>query len=248
MKACTCCFLAWISLARLAAGANPVANSFDSANRLYDEGKYTNAVAAYEQLIHSGKVSPAVYFNLGDALFKSGQIGRAIVAFRQAAQLTPRDPDVEANLRFARNQVQGPTLQFSRWQIWLANLSLNEWAWLTASAFWLLFLLLAVARLRPQWKRALRWYMLCAGAAVLLLGSGLGLALAEHSDDKLAVVVKHEVTVHSGPFAESQNAFTAQDGAELKILDYKDDWLQVTDGAQRIGWLKRDQVVVMPSV
>jgi len=60
--------------------------------------------------------------------------------------------------------------------------------------------------------------------------------------------VEHDVTVHSGPFAESQNAFTARDGAELEILDHKDDWLQVSDGTQRIGWLKREQVVVMPNV
>jgi len=55
-----------------------------------------------------------------------------------------------------------------------------------------------------------------------------------------------EVPIRSGPFDESPSSFTANDGAELRLLDRKDDWLQVTDGARRIGWLKRDAVISTP--
>jgi Flp pilus assembly protein TadD len=72
------------------------------------------AAAAYEQILTNGAVSPALYFNLGNAHFKAGQLGRAIAAYRQAERLTPRDPDVRANLQFARNRVQGPTLGHGR--------------------------------------------------------------------------------------------------------------------------------------
>ena len=77
---------------------------FEAANKLYEEGKFAQAAAAYEQLIQSGRVSAPLYFNLGNAWFKSGQMGRAITAYRRAEQLAPRDPDVRANLQFARNQ------------------------------------------------------------------------------------------------------------------------------------------------
>jgi len=49
------------------------------------------------------------------------------------------------------------------------------------------------------------------------------------------------------PFDESPSAFTARDGAELRVLDHKDDWLQVTDGTRRVGWVKRDAALVSPS-
>ena len=75
---------------------------FDTANKLYEEGKFAEAAAAYESLVQSRQVSAALYFNLGNAWFKSGQIGRAIAAYRQAEQMTPRDPDLRANLQFAR--------------------------------------------------------------------------------------------------------------------------------------------------
>jgi hypothetical protein len=220
-------------------------NDFDAANKLYEQGKFTEAVGAYEKLIQSGTGSAAVYFNLGDACFKAAQVGRALVAYRQAAQLSPRDQDLRANLQFARNQVSGPTLRISRWQNWLGTLSLNEWTWLTVAAFWLLFLLLAAMQWRPQWRRALRSYVMTAGLLLVIFGSGLGVALAEHQD-KLAVVITRDVAVRNGPFEESPSTFTAQDGAEFQILDQKGDWYQVGDGAGRLGWLKRESVAVCP--
>src|SRR5689334_17765004 len=96
--------------------------AFDAANKLYEQGKYAEGAGAYEKILQTGTASPALYFNLGNAFFKSGQIGRAIIAYRQAQRLTPRDPDVRANLQFARNQVQGPTLAASRWERWLGAL------------------------------------------------------------------------------------------------------------------------------
>src|SRR5262249_51400407 len=106
--------------------AEGTAFAFDAANRLYEQGKFTDAAAAYQKLLQTGKTSPAVYFNLGNAYFKSGQMGRAVAAYRQAELITPRDPDVRANLQFARNQIQGPTISMPGWQRWLNKLSLNE--------------------------------------------------------------------------------------------------------------------------
>src|SRR5947208_9354417 len=119
------------------------AGAFDAANRLYDQGKYAEAAAAFEHLLQSGVSSPATCFNLGNAFFKSGQIGRAIAAYRQAERIVPRDPDLRANLRFARNQIQGPSLSPAPWQTWLRKLTLNEWTLFTAGALWLWLLLLA---------------------------------------------------------------------------------------------------------
>src|SRR5450756_8753 len=75
------------------AKATSAESDFDAANKLYEQGKFTEAVGAYEKLIQSGSGSAALYFNLGDACFKAAQVGRALVAYRQAAQLSPRDQD-----------------------------------------------------------------------------------------------------------------------------------------------------------
>ena len=59
------------------AGSEPAAE-FDAANKLYAETKFADAAAAYEKLAQSGVVSPALLFNLGNAYYKSGQVGRCL--------------------------------------------------------------------------------------------------------------------------------------------------------------------------
>lgn len=229
------------------AAATGVLPGFNSANRLYEQGKYAEAASGYEKILESGAASPALYFNMGNACFKAGQLGRAVYAYRKAQALAPHDPDVQANLEFTRNQVQGPTWRASRWEEWLGTLTLNEWAWLASVALWVTFLLMTVRQFKPVKKRTLRNTALATGCATILFGALFGCAFAHHRDVKTAVVVKPKVLVHTGPFAESQDSFTAHDGAELRILDRKDDWLQVSDGTRRIGWLKQSDVLLPDS-
>lgn len=235
-----------LTLSATAVETSGTAAAFDQANALYEQGRFAEAAAAYEKLLQSGAASAAVYFNLGNAWFKSGQLGQAIAAYRKAREMTPRDPDVRANLQFARNQSKGPTAPASRWQRWLGALSVNEWTLLSAGALWLLLLLLTAGQLRPAWKLALRGWVVTIGLATAILCAGLGAALFMRHSLQTAIVVMRDVPVHNGPHEMSANAFTAHDGAELRILDERDDWLRVTDGSRRNGWVRREQVLVAP--
>jgi len=224
--------------------AEEVTAAFDAANKFYAEGKYMEAVGAYEKILETGRASSAIYFNLGNAFFKSGQIGHAIAAYRQAESISPRDPDLRANLQFARNQVQGPTLRPRLWESWLGRLSLNEWTWLASGAIWLTFALLTVRWLWPSVARSLtNWTWLAAVIAVLLTSCAFA-ALVTGSTARTAFIIVTEAAVRTGPFEESPNAFTVRDGAELRVLDRKGDWLQVTDGTRRVGWVKQDALVI----
>src|SRR5882724_4891553 len=73
-----------------------------AANQLYDSGKFAEAAAAYE------KIEPKtayVYYNLGNAWFRQGKLGLAILNYERARRLTPRDPDILANLKFAEQRL-----------------------------------------------------------------------------------------------------------------------------------------------
>jgi len=226
--------------------ADGTAAEFDAANKLYEQGKFADSAAAYQKLLQSGRTSPALYFNLGNAYFKSGQIGRAITAYRQAELITPRDPDIRANLQFARNQIQGPTFSTPGWQRWLKKLSLNEWTWLGAACLWPWFALLILVQWRPPLTASLRKVIITFGIITVLVNACLVLTLQVDRFTKGAIVVAPEAVVRQGPLDESQTAFTVHDGAELQVLDRKDEWLQVTTDPRRIGWVRRDQVLLMP--
>jgi len=226
--------------------AADVGADFNTANKLYAEGKFAAAAGAYEKILQSGAVSPALWFNYGNTEFKLGQRGRAIAAYRRAELLAPRDTEVRANLNFVRNQVEGPVWRASRWEEWLGALTLNEWAMLAAGVFWLTFTLLAVRQVRPAWRLRLRSLTFSLVLLTILSCAGLSAATAVHFSNPTAVVVEPEATARSGPFADAQEAFQIRDGAELAVLNRRNDWVQVADGSGRIGWLPAKQVEVLP--
>jgi tetratricopeptide (TPR) repeat protein len=230
------------------ARAESAAGPFDQANKLYEEGQYAPAAAAYEKMTQAGQVSAAVYFNLGNAWFKAGQVGRAICAYRRAGELAPRDPDVRANLQFARSQpgLGAPALPGSRWTRWTALLTLNEWTGLASAFVALYFVVLTARQIWPAWKKS------SAGLAAGLAAAGagwlvcLGLALDARFGAESSVVIVPEAVVRRSPLEESPSVFTARDGAELLVLDSKDGWLEVADAASHSGWVPQDEVAPAP--
>jgi len=225
---------------------------FSAANELYAKGKFSDAANLYEKILNSGAASPNLLFNYANAEFKSGHLGQAIAAYRQAALLSPRDSEIRANLQFVRNQVSGPTIREGHWQGWLDQLTLNEWTLLVAGAFWLTFILLVTRQIRPAWGARLKRATLVFAVLTILSGVALGLQAAEHFARQTAVVISPEATARSGPFDEAQDAFTAHDGSELAVLDRHSGWVQVvngsagSDGYKKIGWLPVKQVEVLP--
>jgi hypothetical protein len=227
-----------------ARAASRLDDLFDSANRLYEQSKFSDAVTAYEGIVRTGYVSAPVYFNLGNAYFKSGQIGRAIEAYRIAERLAPRDPDIRANLAFARNQVQGPTFRPTALESWPARLTLNEWTGLAALAFWIWLVVLMMGQLQPPLRPSLRGTRITAGFATGVLVA-CALAALHFQSRSVVVVPTAELVVRNGPLDDSPEAFTAHDGAELRVIDHKDNWIEVATGSQRTGWVKQEQVLPM---
>ena len=228
--------------------ASDVTANFSAANQLYSEGKFPQAAKSYETMLNSGAVSPNLLFNDGNAEFKSGNLGRAIAAYRQAMLLAPRDVDVRANLNFARNQVQGANFSQNHGTMMLGALTLNEWTALAMIAFWLTLGLYVAMQLRPNWKNALRGVARGAAVATVLLCACLGAAANVHFSKQVAVVVLPDAVARSGPFSDAQNAFAIHDGAELPILDQRNGWVQVADNSGRSGWLQDSQIEVLPAI
>jgi tetratricopeptide (TPR) repeat protein len=221
------------------------ASDFSAANKFYAEGKFAEAAAGYEKILQTGEQSRALQFNYANAEFKSGHLGLAIAAYRRAAQLSPRDDEIRANLAFVHNQVQGATVRESRWQSWAGALTLNEGALLTAVLFWVTCALFITRQLRPALVPKLKTVTRTFSVLTIFSASVLGLQAANHFSSATAVVTTAEATARSGPFDEAQSAFTVHDGAELLILDRHDGWVQVAGGAGKTGWLPVKQVEIL---
>ncbi len=237
-------FVALPLVARLYVYPEDAAARFESANKLYEEGKFAEAAAAYGKLIDSGAVSAAVYFNRGNAFFRMGQLGRAIAAYHHAERLAPRDRELRANLQIARTKARGGAAYAPpKAQKLLGALTLNEWALLTAAGVWGLFIFLALVQWRVDLRPLLQKYAVASAVVAIIAGICLVAELNLDYFARTAVVVVGEAEIRNGPLDESAELFKVRDGAELEILDRKEGWLQVADAAQRSGWVKLNQVV-----
>jgi tetratricopeptide (TPR) repeat protein len=241
----TLCIAFAIFLLSPAAHADALAE-FDAANKLYEQAGFAQAAQQYQKLIEAGGASPVLHFNLGNALFKSGQIGRAVYNFRVAQRLAPRDADIRANLEFARRLVRGGIVaETPWWQRLLTNFTIDEFAMCAAVLVWLWFAALALG----QWRESLRdllsgWttgFGIAACAAVVLVS----LAWHQNRGNESGVVIAQEAVVRFGPLEESASAYTLRDGSEVAVLDEKEAWLQVADETHRAGWVRKDQVLII---
>ena len=108
-------------------------------------------------MIGSGYVNGHLYYNLGNAYLRSGQLGRAILNYKRAQILIPRDADLNFNLRYALDQAQDAISSDQNFLkqafFWLEDITLRELMWGFAGLnvlFWgILFLRLFVL---PEWS------------------------------------------------------------------------------------------------
>src|ERR1035437_2179813 len=117
------------------------------ANSLYAKGDYTNAAKQYEKILSTNKVAPELYFNLGNAYYKSNEVGHSILNYERALKLSPSFDDAKFNLELTQlkvvdNIVPSPTFFIGRWiQNLIKLLTSNQWLFISFSVF-IIFLIL----------------------------------------------------------------------------------------------------------
>jgi tetratricopeptide (TPR) repeat protein len=245
----TIVLLAFLQVAGVVAAeadANAPQTTFFRANALYKEGKYAEAVKEYEQLVHAGAESGPLYFNLGNAYFKAGDRGRAILSYERAARFMPRDPDLQANLSYSQSLTGATSCASPLWRRVVFplsdRLSTQQLAWMSTALSTLLFLILAALRLWPQHPR---WLMyVAATVAVLLVISGGSFAYRGLAERQLAAVVirSEETPVRFEPADNGTVHYTLTDGSLIRVLEQREGWLQVERCDGRRGWIERSAV------
>ena len=216
-------------------GAARFERTFADAAKAYDENRLPEAIAGWQALVDEGQALPEVLFNLGNAHYRSGQLGPAIWAYRRAQRLAPRDPDIRANLGFAAQSagIELPARQ--PLAALLLDFSRAEWVGFGVACFWLLAGAVAVWIFWPRFRFVSR--PAAAALAALLLLALAGLAL--HRDlDRVpeGVVTVAGQKVLSSPLESATPLLAIPEGAIVRQLDRRGNWIDVRFESTR-GWL-----------
>lgn len=231
----------------LTLSAAPVAAAdAGSARKDYDAGRYAQAAEAYEDLSKASPRDAALHYDLGNALFKSGKLGRAVASYERAFALDPRDRDTRLNLEFALKNAgedfvpsgTPPSL------FWLFTaLSERELAGLHWLAAWTAMLLAAALLLsRDARREALIPWTTGAVLAWLVFGLWWGALRAVLPMDR-GVIVTSGAEVRHGPGPGFGVAFTVPEGRRVRVLGASGNWLEVgvlKEGAR--GWIQSASV------
>lgn len=239
-----------ILTAILLAAAGPVAASdaleydFNLANEAYQNGDFEAAIDNYLKLLAAGIDNSTLHYNLGNAYFKTNQLGMAIACYHRALKLDPRNDDIIANLEFARQNMidkVDPEATSPIWN-WYRSVVLyytaNEWTVLTTIFLFLSALILIYmiwTRERGMIVKGILATLLVLFAISGICG-GVNINL-NHLKSRGAIVVP-EVSIKAGPGVNFDEQFIAHEGLTFDILNQESGWyLGVFDNRLK-GWIK----------
>jgi hypothetical protein len=237
------CIIVWSSPAN-AGGKADFTAEFSRANKAYETGKYSEAAKNYENLAASQGPGGAVYYNLGNAYFKQGDLARATLNYLRARRLMPRDVELNENLEYARSLASDEAKQPDSFPLaalmdsFKNRFSLGELALIAslALAVWTA-LLCAVIYMDPSPFRRLinRMGTLVLLGSLIIFGS-LALGAYEDRTSPHGIIMPDRIEVHAGPGADFSTVFILHAGAEVSVTRYRNDWAKISFPGAGSGW------------
>lgn len=219
---------------------------YDNANLEYKNGNYQSAIKEYENIISRYGTSTELYYNLGNAYFKTGEVGKAILNYERSLRLNPNNEDAQNNLEFAQtkvvdNIVQIPPFFLKNWVNTIVQLlSADQWYVVSVSFF---ILLLAFVIFFIFGNRMLLRKIAFYSAFVALTVSIITLTFAMSRRNQLiqhshAIIMSSTVTVKSSPDRSGTDLFQLHEGTKVTIHSTLDKWVEVKLGNGNIGWIE----------
>jgi len=238
--------LVWGILPALSFAAVQPELIFAKANRLYAQAHYKEALSLYGKIVDEGTQSAAVYYNMGNASYKTGDKPSALLYYEKAHKISPNDADINANIRFLNaksvdkiDEVPEFFLN-SWWRSFILSLSADSFAALSicfilgASGLLILYFFAYL----PQLKRAAFY-----SSVVFFVAGFFCIFVADRQRSyfevrQQAIVFSSPVEIKSEPTEKSKSLFVIHDGVKVLILEHNQEWIKVRLANGSEGWMK----------
>lgn len=230
---------------KAASDRSELAGVFLEGVRAYDSDDYDKSLQLFSQIASSGLENGLLYYNLGNAYLKTGDLGRAILWYERARSLIPGNADLEFNLAYARglttDSMESADAGVSKilffWKFMLERRTILILALCMNGLFWALLTIGLFVR-RPALKKL-------AAAAGLLAAVFVLTTVYNNWEDahrRGAVVLPSEVIVRSGLDGDSTELFRLHAGALVYVDRVQDDYARITFSRDHVGWLPLESI------
>jgi tetratricopeptide (TPR) repeat protein len=240
--------LALIALAMLSSPICAQTEEFAMGAKFYEDKDYKSAIRMYESALSMGAESAALYYNLGGAYFKDGDLGQAVLNYHRARRLDPTDSDIRQNLEFAsqfsRVRMEGVELNpiNAFFNSIVENRSLDSLGWIS-SALFIAFMLTLIFRLGFSLNLAILRTLTVATLTLTIITAGL--TTFKYRTDYLsrrAVIISEDAPVNSGPSDNSELELQGASGLVVDIVEESSEWYNVLFENKRRGWIRKELV------
>jgi tetratricopeptide (TPR) repeat protein len=210
---------------------------FDRANQEYAQGHFKEAIAGYETLVRSGPLSANLFYDLGNAYFRTGDFGRAILSYERALALEQHHPEAAANLQIARDEARALEMQQSWPERYLQFANVNQYSATAAVGFWAgAFCIVGLIFTRRRSARVIALLILSLSVFALAI---FAIYEIDHGSNgrALAVVIGSEVQARLATADTANSVLALPPGSEIKILSTRGEWVYAALPNNLRGWI-----------
>ncbi len=215
--------------------------AFKRANYFYSQGEYIGAIKTYRELLKEGYINAALFYNLGNAYYQNKELGRALLQYRRALRLSPRDKDIRFNYQYVYSLVnteieEGMGDFFYKV---LSYFTVNE---LTVCVSVIYFLFIGFLLFRYLFRKDIFLWISVFLGLVLFIGLGAAVFRITRDLPRLAITLIDE-KARNGPGSDYSIGFHLPEGKEVEIIDEHEGWLAINLQEKGLkGWVKKDSI------
>lgn len=211
----------------------------------YTKEDYSKAIELYEGILKSNGESAEIYYNLGNAYYKTGKIAPAILNYERALLLDPGDSDARFNLQMARQKSVDKIepvgdVFFVRWFDSIQNKGgADSWAKLGIVCF-ILFIGCLLLFFFSRWIRLKKtgFYL---GLLFLVLVIFANIFASNQKDELVnrthAIVFSPTVTIKSSPDVSGTDLFILHEGTNVTVKSTLGEWSEIELEDGNVGWM-----------
>lgn len=219
----------------------------DAVN-LYNNGKYAASVAAFEKIAEDGIRNGQLFYNLGNAHFKNGELGKSIAWYERALILAPNDPDLKFNYKHVKGFVKdksedGKSSVVKVLFFWKDLLSLSAIKWLAVFFFFLFWLLVTIRIIKGRKPLKIHTGIVFTIALVFILTALYDYYTAHYV--KKAVILPDEVSVRSGLTDDSTELFILHVGSKVRVEENRKEYVKIRFSDDKIGWVSKETLEII---